>query len=165
MTRWRAVAALGLAAMAIGVAGAGWWDDVPELTANDAVVATEQALRDAGLDATVEPDPERTTYASRTHDPVDVWIVRATVRAEPIELQLARAGAHPVAIDDRTLDGASYVLSGLEYESVAAHVDDPARARAIRRNMALTAGAVLVIALAIAHAVVDHGPTPRKEHR
>jgi hypothetical protein len=57
VTRWRAVAALGLAAMAIGVAGAGWWDDVPELTADDAVVATEQALRDAGLDATVEHDP------------------------------------------------------------------------------------------------------------
>jgi hypothetical protein len=158
--RWPAIAALALAAVAIGVAGAGWWEDAPELTAADAVAATEGALRDAGLDATVEPDPVRTTYASRTRAPVEVWAVRATVRSEPIQLQLARTGARPIAIDDRSLVAADYVLSDAEYESVAAHMDDPARARVIRRNVALTAGAVLVIAVALAHAAV-----PSKEPR
>ena len=54
----------------------------------------------------------------RTRDPVDVWAVRATVRPSPSSCS-SPAGAHPVAIDDRTLDGSAYVLSELEYEAVA----------------------------------------------
>jgi len=152
--RWRTVAAACVAAVAVVVVALGWLQRVPELTAADAVTATEDAFRGAGLDATVEPHPVRTTYASRTRDPVDVWAVRATVRAEPVQLQLARDGAQPVAIDDRTLDGATYVLSELEYESVARHVDDPALARVVRRNISLTTAAVLVVAMALAHAAV-----------
>ena len=159
--RWQAVATLCLAAAAILVVGAGWQQDVPELTATDAVDAAEGALRDAGLDATVEPDPVPTVYASRTRDPVAVWAVRATVRSEPIQLQLAREDAQPVALDDRSLDGTAYVLSDLEYQAVVAHVEDPARDRVIWRNVLLTVAAALVIALALAHAAF----VPQKEHR
>jgi hypothetical protein len=159
--RWQPVAAVALAAVAVLVVGVGWQEDVPELTASDAVDATEDALRGAGLEATVEPDPVPTVYASLTRDAVEVWSVQATVRAEPIELQLARAGAQPVALDDRTLDGTAYVLSDDEYQTVVSKVDDPARQRVIRRNVLLTLAGALVIALALALAAT----TPRKEHR
>jgi hypothetical protein len=159
--RWHPVAAVGLAGAAILVVGAAWQEDVPELTAADAVDAAEGALRGAGLDATVEPDPLPTVYASATRDPVAVWSVRATVRAEPISLQLARAGAQPVALDDRTLDGSAYVLSDFEYRSVVDHVDDPARQRTLERNVVLTLAALLVVAMAVALAA----QAPRKEPR
>ena len=157
----RAIAAVALGCVAVATVAVGWWEEVPPLTATEAVTATEEALLGAGLDASVAPDPLATTYVSRTRDPVDVWAVRATVRSEPIELQLARDGAQPVAIDDRSLDGASYVLSELEYEAVAAHVDDPARVRIVRRNIALTTAAVLVIAVALAHLAVSQRRTSR----
>jgi hypothetical protein len=156
---WRSVAAVGLATVAIVTAGQAWREDVPDLTATDAVVAMEDALESIGLEATVAPDPVSTTYASRTREPVAVWAVRATVRSEPIELQLARSGAHPVAIDDRNRDQTSYVLSELEYEALATNIDDPGRTRTIRRNVVLTVAAILVIALALAHAAT----IPRKE--
>ena len=159
--RWLPVAALGLAAVAIVVVGVGWQEEVPELTASDAVDAAEDALRGAGLDATVEPDPVPTVYASLTRDPVEVWAVQATVRAEPIELQLARDGAQPVALDDRTLDGSAYVLSDAEYESVVGQVDDPARSRAIQRNALITFAAALVVALALAHIAITVGKGSR----
>ena len=150
--RGRSIAAAGLVTVAVVAAGRAWREDVPDLTARDAVVALEDALRSAGVEATVDPDPVRTTYASATHDPVDVWAVQATVGAESIELKLARSGADPVAIDDRNVEGDAYVLSEPEYEALASGIDDPARQRMIRRNIALTIAAVLVIALALAHA-------------
>src|SRR5688572_8416996 len=157
---WRSVAAIGLVIVAIVTTGLAWREDVPDLTARDAVTAMEDALDRADIDATVQPDPVKTTYASRARDPVEVWAVRATVRSEPIELKLARSGAQPVAIDDRNEDGSAYVLSELEYAELAENVDDPARARTIRRNIALTIAAVLVLVLVLAHAA-----TSQKERR
>jgi hypothetical protein len=150
--RGRAGIAAALAVVAIGSVAFAWLDDPPDLTAADAVTAAEGAFAAAGLDASVDRSPVRTTYAPARRDPVEVWSVQATVRREPIELQLARSGARPLSIDDRTLDGSAYVLSKVEYESVARHVDDPALARTIRRNIALTTAAALVVGLAIAHA-------------
>ena len=148
----RSAAALGLVAVAVVSAGAAWRQDVPDLTAHDAVVAMEDALEQTGLVASVRPDPERTTYASRTRDRVEVWAVQASVRAQPIELLLARAGGDPVSIDDRNRDGSAYVLSEREVTALASCVDDPARRRTIRRIVALTVAAVLVIVLALTHA-------------
>jgi len=152
--RVRFVAAAGLAAVAIGAVAVAWLQDVPTISGEDAVTAAEEALEGAGLDVEVQPDPVLTTYTPRSSDAVDVWAVRAIVRSEPIELRLAVAGADPVAIDDRSLDGSTYVLSEVEYETVAGGVDDPARARAVRRNISFTCAAVLVVALAIAHAAI-----------
>ena len=156
--RARVGVAAGVAAVAIGAVAVAWFQDVPELSAEDAVVAAEHALEDAGLEAEVAPDPLRTTYTSRSRELTDVWAVRATVRAEPIELRLAIAGADPVAIDDRTPDGSSYVLSDLEYEAVVSSVEDPARARAIQHDIWFTFAAALVVALATIHAAVAARP-------
>jgi hypothetical protein len=157
----RPVAAFGLAAIALVIAGLAWWEDVPALTAADAVTAAEHGFAGAGLDAEVGADPFPTTYASNTRDPVDVWSVQATVRSELVHLQLSRVGADPVAIDDRALDGSSYVLSDLEYQALAAHLDDPARDRRVRRNLAVTTAAVAILAVALALAAA----APRKEPR
>jgi hypothetical protein len=152
--RVRVAIAAALAVVAIGSVAFAWLDGPPDLTASDAVTAAEDAFAAAGLDAAVDRAPVRTTYVADTSEPVEVWSVQATVRREPIELQLARSGARPVSMDDRTLDGSAYVLSELEYASVARHVDDPALARSIRRNVAVTAAAVLIVGLALAHAAI-----------
>jgi hypothetical protein len=152
--RPRAVASIGLVVVAVATLAAAWWSDPAALTASEAVEAVEGALADAGLDATVEADPTSDTYRSRTREAIDVWAVRATVRSEPIELRVARVGADPVAIDDRNPDGTSYVLSDHEYQTVASHVEDVARSRRLRRNVALTVGALLVVGLALRHATL-----------
>jgi len=159
----RVIAAAGIAVVAIGAVAVAWLQDAPEISAQEAVTAAEAALQQAGVEATVEPDPLLTTYTPQSDEPIDVWAVRATVRAEPIELRLATAGAHPIAIDDLAPDGASYILSELEYESVARSLDDPAHTRAIRRNISFTCAAVLVVALAIAHAAL--AANPKEAHR
>lgn len=149
--RVRVAIAAALAVVAIGMVAVAWFQDPPELTADDAVTAAEDAFTAAGLEASVDRAPFRTTYTSGARDPVEVWSVQATVRREPIELLLERSGARPVSIDDRTLDRSRFVLSELEYASVARHIADPARARTIQRNIALTTAAALVVGLAIAH--------------
>jgi hypothetical protein len=152
--RGRVLASVAISVVAVAVVAIAWLQDVPDISGDDAVAAAERALADAGLDADVDPEPQRSVYTTASRDQIDVWAVRATVRSEPIELQLAVAGAHPITIDDRTTDGAAYVLSELEYKAVAANVDDPALARTLRRNISLTVAAALVIALAIAHAAI-----------
>jgi hypothetical protein len=154
----RAGVAAGLAVVVLVAVALAWLQDVPSLTAEDAVTAAEGALGSAGLEADVASHPVRTTYTSRSRVPVDVWEVHATVRSEPIALHLAVADAHPVAIDDRNADGSAYVLSEAEYTTVADHVADPARSREIRRNIWLTAAAVLVVALAVVHAALAVPP-------
>ena len=104
------------------------------------------------------PNPTPATYDAGGRDPIEVWVVQATVRSNPVELQLARVGAHAVYIDDRTPDGSAFLLSDLEYESVAAQLDDPTRVARIRRNIAITVAAVLVVAVALGHAVLALRP-------
>ena len=152
--RPRIVASVAVAVVAVACVAIAWLQEVPEISAEDAVSAARGALEDAGLDAEVEPDPQRTVYTTTSRDHIDVWAVHATVRSEPIELQLALEGADPITIDDRTPDGSAYVLSEIEYKAVARNVDDPALARALRRDISLTIAAALVVALAIAHAAI-----------
>ncbi len=139
-----------LAAVAVGAVAAAWFEEPPALTAADAADAAEDAFDAAGLDASLQGDPVPATYATRSRAPVAVWSVLVTVRDELVQLELEQSGARPVAIDDRTFDGTSYVLSELEYESVVRHVDDPALARIVRRNIAITVAGVLVVAVALA---------------
>ncbi len=154
MRRLRLGALAALAVVAVGVVAAGWLEPVPEISAADAVVAADRAFARAGLEAEVEDDPARGTYVSDNQEPVDTWTVRATVRSAAVLVHLARAGAQPVSIDDRAPNGTQYVLSELEYRSVARSVDDPSLTRTVRRNIALTLGAVLVVADALALALV-----------
>ncbi len=160
MRRPRVGLAILLGVVAVATVGAGWLAGVPELTAAEAVDAAEGGFAAAGLAAAVDPVPSRSTYVSRTQRTVEVWTVRATVRSASIEVRLARSGAQPVAIDDRTPDGTEHVLSETEFDAVAGGFDDPALDRVVRRNIALTVAAVLVVAMAIALALL---PDPRAQ--
>ena len=157
------MAATALAVVAIGTVGAAWLEEPPVLTAADAADAAEHAFAGAGVDAAIRGEPSPSTYARRERGPVDVWLVLMAVRDEIVQLQLSRSGADPVAIDDRTIDGSSYVLSDAEYESVARHVDDPALDRQVRRNIAITVAAALVVAVALALVATAPDQEPTKE--
>jgi hypothetical protein len=159
--RGRVALCVAMALVAISAVGAGWLEEVPELTAAEAATAAERALTDAGLAAGVEAAPFADVYSSATRAPVEVWRVRATVREVPIELVLARAGAQPLLIDDRSPNGATYVLSDLEYDAVARGIADPALGRVVRRNITLTVAAVLVVAMAIVLAYLPPPKEPR----
>jgi hypothetical protein len=150
----RSLAAAALAGVAIVAVALGWLEDPPHLTADHAAHAAEAAFEDTGLDASVEGEPVSASYTQRTGQPVDVWTVLVMVREQPVQLQISRADARAVAIDDLTLDGTSYVLSDAEHESVAKRVDDTTLDRQLRSNIALTVAAALVVALAIAHAAL-----------
>lgn len=150
MARARWPALLALASVAVGVVAAAWWRDVPDITDRQAVSATKAAFEDAGVDATVHPIATRRRYVSPQRSAVDVWWVRATVGSSQVDLSLARSGAQPVAIDDRTPDRASYALTDAEYEAVARSIEDLALARAVERNVTLTVAAALVVAVCLA---------------
>jgi hypothetical protein len=147
--------------VAVGIACAGWLADVPEITASEAVEVAEDAFAGAGVDAAVAAEPVADTYVSRSQRSVEVWRVRATVRDAPIDVLLARSGAQPVAIDDRSADGTAYVLSEAEYDSVAGRVDDPALERRVARNIALTLAAGLVVVAATLLVLVAERPETR----
>lgn len=149
------MAATALAVVAIGSVGVAWFEEPPALTAADAADAAEGAFEDVGIEAALRGEPSPSTYATSDRGLVDVWLVLVAVRGELVQLQLARDGAGPVSMDDRTIDGSRFVLSRHEYESVARHVDDPALARAVRRNVMITIASVLVVALALALVATD----------
>lgn len=150
MRRLRVGLAVLLSLIAIATAGAGWLDGVPDITAAEATEVAEEGFEAAGLTAAVDAEPSAGTYTSPTQRRIEVWTVRATVRSTLIEVRLARSGAQPVSIDDRARNGTEYELSQIEYNAVARGVDDPALGRVVRRNIALTLAAVLVVAMAIA---------------
>jgi hypothetical protein len=160
MRRLRISLAILFGLIAIGAVGAAWLDGVPDITAEEATDVAAEAFEAAGLRAAVDPDPSPGTYVSHSHRTVEVWTVRATVRSALVEVRLARSGAQPVSIDDRSADGSAYVLTEHEYEAVASGIDDPALSRVVRRNIALTLAAVLVVALALALALL---PEPRPQ--
>jgi hypothetical protein len=135
--------------VAVVTAAAGWAADRPDITAREAVSAAGDALARADLPAQVDPRPIPETYRSRSQSEVQVWRVRATLDQGRIELYLARAGAQPVAIDDRSADGTAYLLSDRQYSAVARSMEDPALSRAMQRRVGLTVGAVLVAAVAL----------------
>lgn len=150
MRRWRAALLLALAVAAVGVVTSAWLLGVPDISAGDAVTTTEAAFADAGLEVSVDPMATRRSYLSPRRSAVEVWAVRATVRDTAVDVLLARSGAQPVAIDDRTPDGADHVLTDAEYQAVAGHIEDLSLARSVRRNVALTMAAGLVVALCLA---------------
>lgn len=163
MRRLRVGLGVVTAMVAVGVVAAGWWAEVPEITAAEAADAVQAAFEEAGLSAVVDGEPTASSYASSTQPAVEVWAVRATVRSTPIAVLLARSGAQPVQIDDRGPSGTEYVLSGGEYETLANGVEDPSLDRILGRNITLTLAGVLVVAMSLALALLpDHRPRERR---
>lgn len=160
MTLRRAVAAV-VVVVAILATGAGWLQSVPDLTAADAALAAAAAFDAAGVPAEIDGMPSAEGYATRDGGALEVWRVRLSVRSASVDVLLARAGARAVAIDDRAPNGAAYVLSEGEYDSVAAGVEDPGVDRALQRNLTLTLAAIAVIAVALALVATTEPEPPR----
>lgn len=143
-----------VASVAIGATLVGWLQAPAELTAAEAVEAAQEAYAAAGL-AAVEVDEEAVsgTYnPGGDDDPVPVWLTSATLDGGTIALWLARDDGEAVYLDDRTPDGAAQLLTAAQAQAIGDHDGGPAVARQIRRNLALTVAAALVLGLAVRHA-------------
>ncbi len=163
MRRLRLAVCALVAALAVAVVAIGWLDGVPEISAAEASRAAQAAFDRADLAAVIDSQPTASTYASSTRPAVEVWTVRATVRSAPVALLLARSGAQPVQIDDRTPNGSGYVLSEIEYGVLAEGVEDPALRRIVARNITLTVAAVLVVAVSLALGLCTASRTEDRE--
>lgn len=134
---------------AVASAGWAWLRPVPELTAADAIAVAEDALAAGGVDAIVDPAPGSGTYTTSTGQDVDVWKVLAEVEGDLVAVWVARDDGQPVFLDDRAPGGAGQVLSESAVTAVGDHRDNPAFDRHLRRNLVVTAAAVLLAAVAV----------------
>jgi hypothetical protein len=141
-------------AVALATTLVGWLQAPDDLTAREAIDAAEAAYDAAGLGG-VEVDAEVVsgTYSSGgDSDPVPVWLTSATLDGGTIALWLARADGEAVYLDDRTPDGSSQLLTERQARAIGDHDGSPAVGRQIRRNLALTVAAALIVVLAVRHA-------------
>ena len=121
----------------------------PSSTAADAVSVAEDALAAGGVDAIVDPAPGSGTYTTSAGQDVDVWKVLAEVGGDLVAVWVARDDGQPVFLDDRAPGGAGQVLSESAVTAVGAHRDNPAFDRHLRRNLVVTAAAVLLAVVAV----------------
>lgn len=142
-----------------GVYAAG--QEAPPISSADAREFTQRAFTFSGVDSvevTGEPraevfnvteqqgEGEDRAEASGSGQPIDVWIVPATVSDQPVELYVARRGDRAVNLDD-ALPGGGYVLTDEQFDRLAQFRLDLAREelQEKRQGPALVAG--LLIAL------------------
>ncbi|HEV2069649.1 MAG TPA: hypothetical protein VGR26_07645 [Acidimicrobiales bacterium] len=132
------------------------------LSAPEAREFTERAFTFSGVDSvevTGEPRSEVFTATDQegqgenrgeegqTREPIEVWVVPATVSGQPVELYVARQGGRAVNLDD-ALPGGGFVLDDEQFARLAEFRLDLAREdlQEKRQGPALVAG--LLIALA-----------------
>jgi hypothetical protein len=137
----------------------GWLEEPDPLAGDEAAAAVAAALADAGVAATVDPVPLASTYQPVGGERTEVWQTVASVEGGTILLAIARDGATPLYIDDRSPNGAQLLLSDAQLEVVVAGIEDPGAARLLERNVSLTVGAALVLGVAIA---LSLRPRPRE---
>ena len=142
---------MGFGLAAVAVVAVGWLQSPPDITASEAVDAARGAFRAAGVDgARVDPRPRADAYRpAGGREALPVWRTSTRVRGGRVELWLAREDGEPVFLDDRSGDGAVQLLSDAEFNDLADHYENPATARQIRRNLALTIAAALATAIAV----------------
>ncbi|CAN5205324.1 hypothetical protein BH24ACT1_BH24ACT1_13260 [soil metagenome] len=134
--------------------------DAPPLSGPDAREFTVRAFTFSGVDsveATGEPRAEvfiPTDEAGedrggqgQTGEPIDVWVVPATVSGQPVELYVARRGDRAVNLDD-ALPGGGFVLNDEQFARLAEFRLNPAseELRRDRQGPALVAGLLLTLA-------------------
>ena len=142
---------VGIGVVALGAVAASWLQDPEPVTAEQAVGIADRAFAAAGLaDATVDDAPIAGVYTSAERGRrIEVWRTTATVDGGDIELWLARADGEAVYLDDRTADGSAQLLTEDQFEALADHDEDPNLGAHLWRNVAITAAAVLFLALAV----------------
>ena len=140
-----------------GVYAAG--QDAPPISSADAREFTQRAFTFSGIDSvevTGEPraepfnvteqqgEGENRVEEAGSGEPIDVWIVPATVSDQPVELYVARRGDRAVNLDD-ALPGGGYVLSDEQFDRLAQFRLDLAREELQdkRQGPALVAGLLI----------------------
>lgn len=143
--------AVGLGLVAVVVVAAAWLQSPPDITGAEAVRAARGAFRAAGVEgARVDGHPKAGTYQPPDGGaPLPVWRTSTRVRGGTVQLWLAREDAEPVFLDDRSGDGAVQLLSDAQFRALAAHYENPATGRQVRRNLVLTVAAALATAVAV----------------
>jgi hypothetical protein len=141
---------VGIGVVALGAVAAAWLQDPDPVTADQAVGVAERAFAAAGLpDAVVDGSPIAGVYTSPERGRrIEVWRTTAAIDGGDVELWLARADGEAVYLDDRTADGSAQLLTEEQFEALADHEDEPNLGSHLRRNVAITAAAVLLLALA-----------------
>lgn len=138
-----------MVAVAVAATGWAWLEPTPALEATDAVAVAEAALSEAGVDATVDPDPGRGTYTTSAGQEVEVWKVLASVGDGLVAIWVAVDDGMPVFLDDRAPGGEGQVLPDHAVASIADHRANPVRDRRIGRNLAATLAALVLAAAAV----------------
>lgn len=148
--------------VAVACTATAWLRPVPELAARDAVEVARSAFAAGGVDARVDPGPGSGTYTTSDGQDVDVWKVLADVDGELVAIWVARDDGQPVFLDDRAPGGEGQVLSDSAVAAISDHRDNPVFDRHLRANLAVTAAAVVLAAVAVQ--VVAHltGPARRR---
>jgi hypothetical protein len=158
----RRILLVAVCAAVVTAVAAGWLEDPPPVSAADAVAEVGDALAAAGLAATVDPAPLASSYQPAGGERTDVWQTFASVEGGTILVSVAQLGGRPVFLDDRSPNGSTQLLSEAQFDAVIDRIDDPGRGRLVRRNVALTVAAALVLAVAVA--LTARPPSP-EDHR
>jgi hypothetical protein len=158
---------VGIGVVSLGAVAAAWLQDPDPVTADQAIGIAERAFDAAGLpDATVDDAPIAGVYTSAERGRrIEVWRTTAEIDGGDVELWLARADGEAVFLDDRTADGAAQLLTDEQFEALADHDDDPNLGAHLWRNVAITAAAVLFLALGVRleRARSTEGATPTRD--
>jgi hypothetical protein len=147
--------------VAVACTATAWLRPVEELTAADAVEVARSALSAGGVDARVDPAPGSGTYTTSDGQDVEVWKVLADVDGGLVAVWVARDDGAPVFLDDRAPGGEGQVLSDEAVLAISDHRGSPAHDRRLRANVAVTAAAVVLAAVAVQVTAHARGPGRR----
>jgi hypothetical protein len=151
---------LGLALVVVLVTAFAWLQRPDHITATEAVRAARDAFEAAGLDVVVADQPEAGSYdPGGSEDRIAVWRTSARIDGATIGLWLSRDDGEAVFLDDLTPDGTSRLLSDAQFQAVGDHYENPALGRQVRRNLVVTAAAVLILAVLAVMAAPGRRPT------
>lgn len=151
MLRACRIGALVCAAVAVVIVIVAWARARPELTEQDAIDFTEQALSDAGFEE-VEVDPSATKgIQTNPSGDLDVWRIRSGVDGGTIEVAVRRDLGQAVFVTDVADEGGQF-MTDLQFRKLGDFRTDPAVDRRISDNVVITiAGtALLLVGLAMA---------------
>lgn len=142
---------IGIGVVALGAVATAWVQDPDPVTADQAVGIADRAFAAAGVrGAAVDDTPIAGVYTSAERGRrIEVWRTTAAIDGGDVELWLARDDGEAVYLDDRTADGSAQLLTDDQFEALADHDEDPNLASHLWRNVAITAAAVLLLALAV----------------
>ena len=152
-------AALVVAVVAVACVLAGWLEEPGPLDAAGAIAVTRAAFDHAGVDAEVDDVAIAGVYDPKTGTPVAVFTTSATVDGVPIHLYLRQSDAEPVYIDDHRPTGGNQ-LSDVVFTRFVGGLENPARHDLRVRNLLLTVGAAVILAVAVLSLTLNE-PEPR----